>query len=126
MIKFKGRSSLKQYLPKKPIKRGFKVWVRADSWNGSDFEVYTWKEESAEVALGSKVVKKLSGHLSEGGTMCNSITSFHLFLFDNLKDNLYACATFRKDRKRIPNAIAQTTLGMLQVHTVISAVGIQC
>ncbi|GFV68836.1 piggyBac transposable element-derived protein 4 [Trichonephila clavipes] len=25
MIKFKGRSSLKQYIPKKPIKRGYKV-----------------------------------------------------------------------------------------------------
>ena len=34
MVKYKGRSSLKQYLPMKPIKRGFKVWVRADSTNG--------------------------------------------------------------------------------------------
>ena len=24
----------KQYLPKKPVKRGFKVWVRADGVNG--------------------------------------------------------------------------------------------
>ncbi len=34
MIKFQGRSSLKQYMPKKPIKRGIKVWVLADSTNG--------------------------------------------------------------------------------------------
>ena len=34
MVKFQGRSSLKQYLPMKPIKRGFKVWVLADSING--------------------------------------------------------------------------------------------
>lgn len=27
MIKFKGRSSLKQYMPKKPVKRGYKVWM---------------------------------------------------------------------------------------------------
>ena len=27
MIKFLGRSTLKQYMPKKPIKRGIKVWV---------------------------------------------------------------------------------------------------
>ncbi|GFS85859.1 hypothetical protein NPIL_346571 [Nephila pilipes] len=26
MIPFKGRSSLKQYIPNKPIKRGYKVW----------------------------------------------------------------------------------------------------
>lgn len=30
MILFKGRSSLKQYNPKKPIKRGYKFWMRAD------------------------------------------------------------------------------------------------
>lgn len=26
MVKFKGRSSIKQYMPLKPIKRGFKIW----------------------------------------------------------------------------------------------------
>ena len=31
MIKFKGRSSLKQYVSLKPIKRGIKAWVRADA-----------------------------------------------------------------------------------------------
>ena len=46
MTAFKGRSLMKQYLPKKPIKRGFKVWVRADSHNGyiSQFECYTGKK----------------------------------------------------------------------------------
>ena len=34
MIKFKGRSSLKQYLPLKPIKRGYKVWCLCDSITG--------------------------------------------------------------------------------------------
>ncbi|CAG5046367.1 unnamed protein product [Parnassius apollo] len=34
MIKFKGRSTLKQYMHMKPIKRGFKVWARADSHSG--------------------------------------------------------------------------------------------
>ena len=62
MIKFKGRSSLKQYLPMKPIKCRFKVWVRADSHNGylCNFEIYTGKEDSIETNLGAKVVKKLS------------------------------------------------------------------
>ena len=31
MIKFKGRSAIKQYIPQKPIKRGIKAWVRADA-----------------------------------------------------------------------------------------------
>ena len=31
MIKYKGRTSLKQYMPMKLIKRGIKMWCRADS-----------------------------------------------------------------------------------------------
>ena len=34
IIKFKGRSSMKQYIPLKPTKHGFKVWVRADGVTG--------------------------------------------------------------------------------------------
>ena len=41
MTLFKGRSSLKQYNPMKPIKRGYKLWVRAgvDGYI-SKFDVY--------------------------------------------------------------------------------------
>ena len=115
MIKFKGRSSLKQHLPMKPIKRGFKVWVRADSHNGylCNFEIYTGKEDSVETNLGAKVVKKLSRTLVG--------KRYHLY-FDNffssvslmedlLEDELYACGTFRKDRRGLPQAIVKTTLG---------------
>ena len=40
-----GRSAMKQYLPKKPVRRGFKVWVVADSSNGYflDIDVYVGK-----------------------------------------------------------------------------------
>jgi len=59
MIKFKGRNSSKQYMPKKPIKRGYKVWALADThgylWN---FDVYTGK--SGEKNLVARVVKNLS------------------------------------------------------------------
>ena len=36
---------MKQYLPMKPVKRGLKVWMRAEAENGyeSAFEVYTGK-----------------------------------------------------------------------------------
>ena len=46
MIRFQGRSTLKQYMPMKPIKRGIKVWVLADE-NGffSRFEIYTGKKD---------------------------------------------------------------------------------
>ncbi|CAH1986893.1 unnamed protein product [Acanthoscelides obtectus] len=46
IIKFKGRSTLKQYMPKKPIKRGYKIWTLADA-NAYlyDFDVYTGKSD---------------------------------------------------------------------------------
>nr|CAH7747061.1 unnamed protein product [Callosobruchus chinensis] len=44
MIKFKGRSSLKQFMPKKPVKRGYKVWSLADSEGYLyNFDIYTGK-----------------------------------------------------------------------------------
>lgn len=68
MIKFKGRSSLKQYMPAKPIKRGYKVWVRADACGYiCEFEIYTGKVESVELALGARVVKQLSEKLAGKG-----------------------------------------------------------
>ena len=62
MIKFKGRSTIKQYMPKKPIKRGIKAWVLADSKTGyiSRLEIYKGKNgNSTDNGLGSKVVKNL-------------------------------------------------------------------
>ena len=38
MVKFKGRSSLKQYIPLKPIKRGYKIWCLCDSITGYLFD----------------------------------------------------------------------------------------
>ena len=62
MVPFKGRSTLKQYMPKKPLRRGFKVWMLADSHTGyvSSFEVYTGKNgDTVETGLGASVVKTL-------------------------------------------------------------------
>ncbi|GLV37472.1 hypothetical protein CBL_10562 [Carabus blaptoides fortunei] len=61
MTGFKGRSSLKQYMPMKPVKRGIKMWVRCDSCIGYtyDMNVYTGAESAAQVGtLGERVVLK--------------------------------------------------------------------
>ena len=118
MIPFKGRSALKQYLPLKPTKRGFKVWVRADSINGyvCDFDVYTGKDgENVETNLGAKVVKKLSQPLIGGNYHLyfdNFFSSVKLFE-DLMDDGIYACGTFRVNRIGIPEAIRDTKLGKL-------------
>ncbi|XP_049779187.1 piggyBac transposable element-derived protein 4-like [Schistocerca cancellata] len=46
MVKFKGRSALKQYLPMKPVKHGIKIWMRSDSVTGytCDFNIYCGKD----------------------------------------------------------------------------------
>ena len=61
---------MKQYMLNKPVKRGFKVWVRADSVTGyfCDFSVYMYIRNpsdgmTTEVGLGERVVLQLSEHL---------------------------------------------------------------
>ena len=107
VIKFKGRSSLKQYMPMKPTKRGFKVWVRSDSYNGyvCDYEFYTGKQNNiADIGLGGNVVTRLTRDLVG--------KFYHVFadnffssipLFQNLlKDGIYATGTLRSNRKQFP------------------------
>ena len=109
MIPFQGCSCLKQYMPAKPIKRGIKVWCRADSHNGylCEFQVYTGKEEGVQDGLGKRVVLDLSQHLNG--------LRHHLY-FDNffcsvslltslLEKGLYACGTARQSYKDFPPAL---------------------
>ena len=70
MTKFKGRSSIRQYLKMKPIKRSFKWWFRCASSNGYlyEFDLYLGKKRNVEVNLGECVVMQLSEKLK--GTFC--------------------------------------------------------
>ena len=52
-------------MPNKPVKRGFKVWVRADAVTGyfCDIKVHVGKPSdgpSSETGLGEKVILQLS------------------------------------------------------------------
>ena len=103
MIKFQGRSSLKQYMPMKPIKRGIKVWVLADSANGYfiKFDVYTGKQKDRQVGLGEYIVKTLTNELKNKNHHVffdNFFTSVKL-LEDMEKDGIYGCGVVRRDRK---------------------------
>ena len=107
MIKFQGRSSLKQYMPKKPTRRGIKVWVLADSSNGyfSRLEVYTGKKgKKVEKGLGARVVKDLTSDFSHRWYMVyfdNFFTSKTL-LCDLEENGVYGCGTARSDRLFFP------------------------
>lgn len=98
---------MKQYMPAKPIKRGYKCWVRADqSGYVSEFQIYTGKAESSEKQLGARVVKDLTREL---------VGKNHHVYFDNFftgvdlmislkEDQIFACGTVRKNRTRLPKS----------------------
>ena len=110
MVKYKGRTTLKQYMSLKPIKRGIKLWCRADSCFGylCDFEVYSGKNSfGIENGLGYNVVTNL----------CNALYGkWHKIYFDNfctsykLIEDLYlnktlSCGKIRAGRKHFPPEI---------------------
>ena len=104
MYKFKGRSSMKQYIKNKPNKWGFKYWYRCDSETGyvCQLELYQgWKEER-ELNLGSSVVLDLSQVLQD--TFCDMF--FDNFfnsrtLIQKLHDK-YGLGRARSDRINMP------------------------
>lgn len=106
MIKFKGRSALKQYMPLKPTKRGYKVWVRANE-NGyiSQFQVYTGRvADTTEKNLGARVVKDLTASLQGKNHQVyfdNYFSSLPLFIY-LLQHQVYACGTVRQGRVGMP------------------------
>ena len=106
MIKFKGRCSFKQYIPLKPIKRDYKVWVRADE-NGyvCQFKIYTGKGKEKGMGLGESVVEKLCKPVSNKSYTIfadNFFSSVHLAYCLKVKQIGY-CGTIRSTRKNIPN-----------------------
>jgi len=100
MIAFTGRTTMKQYMPLKPIKRGFKVWVLACSFTGYiySFDIYTGKAPGGEITLGldEKVVLLLTRALVGLGYCIffdNFFSSLPLML-KMLVNKLYGCGTF--------------------------------
>ena len=92
---------MKQYMPLKPTKRGFKVWVRADAITGyfCDFDVYVGRPSdggSTEVGLGERVVLQLCRplHGDNYQMFCDFFSTAGLFE-ELLQQNIYACGTTR-------------------------------
>ncbi|XP_055622963.1 piggyBac transposable element-derived protein 4-like isoform X2 [Toxorhynchites rutilus septentrionalis] len=115
MIQFKGRSSMKQYMPLKPVKRGYKVWVRADSETGYvfQFDIYSGKRDNKAptVGLGAQVVKQLTKQLIQNGfqghfSFDRFFTSYEIvqYLFDH---GIHVTATVNCNRSDLPVLIKQ-------------------
>lgn len=94
MVKYKGRLGFKQYMPMKPVKRGIKVWVRADPTNGfiCAIQVYTGKEgHQSEHGLGHRVVSDLLRdlHGKNYHIFCDNFFTSVKVAEDLLRNNLY-------------------------------------
>jgi len=111
MIKFKGRSSIKQYNPMKPIKRGYKIWSMADQKGYMlAFKVYQGKEENVSsefenYGLGERVVLELTKSV---WNEYREIYFDNYFSSPKLLQKLHVertlgCGTIRANRKGLPN-----------------------
>ena len=134
MVGFKGRSSLKQYMPLKPTKRGYKIWCLCDSHNGymCNFEVYTGASGPRATdagGLGPSVVKRLTEPMMDLG---------HFVFYDNffatvdlakdlLERNTYSCATARSNRRKFPDSLKRPKLKRGEnVSELVEGSEIQC
>ncbi|KAK7089368.1 hypothetical protein V1264_025076 [Littorina saxatilis] len=112
MVAFKGRSTLRMYMPIKPIKWGMKVWCAAESNTGYllQFEVYTGRRaDGTQHGLGHDVVMRLSSpffglhHHLYFDNFFSSVT----LMTDLLAEGTYACATVRSNRVGLPVGMKQ-------------------
>lgn len=106
MVPFKGQSCLKQYLPKKPHKWGYKIYVLCDTKGiVHNFEIYTGRIDpvagyedlgaSSNIVLQlAQVIKKNQSHLIY---FDNWFTSLKL-LVQLAKDEIFAVGTVRSNR----------------------------
>ena len=117
MIQFDGRLSWKQYMPKKPVKWGLKLWCLCDSDTGYcvAFNVYIGSNrdnQQANLDLGYRVVM---------GLMPNYLNKHHHVFADNfftsvhlaealLQAGTYLCGTTRGTRRDFPNTLANAKL----------------
>lgn len=104
MTKFKGRSSLKQYMPLKPTKRGIKMWLRCDAETGYtyDFNIYRGREEENQgLPLGERVVMALAETIKKDNvTLCFDRFFTSVKMLENIK--FPALRTCMANRKSLP------------------------
>lgn len=108
IIPTKGRSGLRQYLPKKPNKWGIKVWARCGaSGIVHQFEIYTGKgsadNDDPLMLMGGNVVLRLLSEVPERQRYKIFFDNFFssVPLMKRLKEKGYlAAATLRQDRMK--------------------------
>lgn len=108
MVTFKGQLTMK------PVKRGIKVWMCADTSNGfiCNMQVYTGKQDGGitEHGLGYRVVTDLTQPFVNKNHHVfadNFFTSIPLAC-DLLRDKTHFCGTVRSNRRGFPSSLNPT------------------
>ena len=119
MIKFKGRIFMRQYMPAKPTKWGFKNFVVSDSKTGYAFrhKIYTGRQafpRERDIGLAEQIVLDLMDGFENKGHilyMDNFYSSPQLFR--KLQDKqIGACGTVQPLRKFMPEGLKPRALAL--------------
>ena len=123
---------MKQYVPKKPIRRGFKGWVVADISNGYflDIDVYTGRPSdgvTTEHGLGERVVLHLTEQYRHKNhqVFCDNFFSSPSLFDELLVHGLYACSTVRCDRCEFPSELKGLSLSRVSRNLCKEALCVQ-
>jgi Transposase IS4 len=116
MVGYKGRSELKQYIPQKPTKWGYKVWCLASCNYLLAFDVFLGKSTTSPSASPSDVVLSLVAPYSHRNHI---VYLDRYFTSPNLLKELKArgfraCGTVRKDRIGLPPLFKTSAKDMQQ------------
>jgi hypothetical protein len=105
MAAYKGRATIKQYIPSKPHKWGYKIYCLSSDDYLLRFEVYEGKEErSAEGATFDTVMRMLQGYEDKAHVLFtdNWFTSPALLLALQQR-GIRLCGSVRRNRKGMPD-----------------------
>ncbi len=104
MVAYKGRSPIKQYIPSKPHKWGYKIYCLSSDGYLLRFEVYAGKEEkSVDGATYDTVMRLIKGYENKQHVLYtdNWFTSPTL-LHDLQSKGIRLCGSVRSNRKGMP------------------------
>lgn len=104
MAAFKGRSPIKQYIPSKPHKWGYKIYCLSSEDYLLRFEIYAGAEDrSAEGATFDTVMRMIRGYEEKGHVLYIDNWFTSPAVLDALKERgIRCCGSVRRNRRGMP------------------------
>ncbi|KAL1276603.1 hypothetical protein QQF64_036226 [Cirrhinus molitorella] len=113
-IAFKGKSTLKQYNPKKPDKYGYKVFVLSEASSGDVLQLSMYTGQNADADLGAThlIVRQLMAQNTGKGheVYMDSYYTSPAIANDSASNDTGMCGTVNCKRSGMPKCLRQTEL----------------